>query len=1480
VKRNRVDDYSMNSQRDAILKNPGMFIGAIAAIRENMWVLSDSPTSPDPSMAVVDEAGLTGDIPAVETGMNLSGKTPTLEKAAPSMPRKTKLVLRSVMYNEGLVNVFKELINNAADNRQRDLSTNCIRVTVDRNTGCITLRNNGPSLPVAHCSADDERIRHLWVGELVFSHFYAGSNTKSGQGKKVGGTNGIGAKIANILASWFEVEFYDHGRNQTFYKRWTDNMGSAGPAIVTPGSGTPAKYAPFRPPQEHHKVDPRADWFRVSLRPDYRRFGYPGDALDQDTFALIRKVAWDIAGTAKPGMTVVFNGAKIPIRSFRDLVALTMPAGHRFAYFPNVGHPIRKAATTEARGKEGEVADHWQVAVAVSPTGEPLQVSYVNNVLTRDGGTHVDAAVQPLCTALCKEHGTKFKKMKLTAASIRPRLWVFVNAVIVDPTFSTQMKYKHTTLRRKFGSGVTVSLSHHVATVWGLGLRDELMRLQDATESRRLGKAVAMLNKGTRKRTLVGEEFKDLEDAKLAGSSRSGECTLILTEGKSAKAMAMCGLSVVGLERYGVFPLKGKPMNVRKATLKKAIANVEIATVMKIMNLVVGLEYDDSRKGLRYGRIMIMADQDHDGSHIKGLIINLFHVFWPSLLSTPGFMTEFITPIVKSKKGRRDVAFYTMPSFEDWCAANNGGVGWHHQYYKGLGTSTATEAKGYFRNMERHTIAFEMDADAPACLDMAFGKEGSDARKQWLASVGTDCRGVESMEQLEKMSLSRFVNEELVLFSVCSNRRAIASIADSFVEGTRKVMHGLFKRRLVRDVKVAQFAAYVADNCGYHHGEKSLEGCIVSLAACFPGKQQLPLLVPSGQFGSRASGGDASSARYIMTRASPWTWTLFNEHDLKVAVAQREEGQEIEPVSFHPILCLALVTLTAGIGTGWSSSVPSYNPLEVIANQERWLDGRPLVHMHPYAHGCGGPLIQDMNCRYRAGGVVHNVSSPQDDTAGLVTVKVTDVPVNKWTKQFNDDMQARHVAGDFVRCAKDDKYHENGVALTITMTQETYDQELHRSPAGLGIHGILGLHEFISTANMVLFDHNGRTKVYSNELQILDEWMHVRLDVMAQRKVWLLREVAAELARAENVARFLMDVTRPDTDPDRLVIRRRPLEDIVADLRTRGYHPNPSTLQPRRVFATHVATTNPCKEGTVHPDVDGAKVGGKPSDHPESMESMESTEPSEPMEPSEPTEPTEPMEPTEPDDDQDGGVQKGEYAYLLGLRISDQSRARYDRALTKLEELKQRFRAVAAKSPREMWRQELSKLQDELEPLLYAPVDRAFTKSQTPVRPQADGWTPDISDTFTRACETVNLSSAPWVVDIRRTYDERRQRLAALQGADNRYIHLRSADEQYRRIVETRSHLPVTDPQRCTMGVQKATTWKPDRVSGTTIRVREARDCREVLEAMTSVFEGTKSAKQQKKKKKKNPKKTTNYRPVKKRMGTVQRDGGHTRAAP
>lgn len=166
-----------------------------------------------------------------------------------------------------------------------------------------------------------------------------------------------------------------------------------------------------------------------------------------------------------------------------------------------------------------------------------------------------------------------------------------------------------------------------------------------------------------------------------------------------------------------------------------------------------------------------------------------------------------------------------------------------------MGTSTSADAKKYFNDLGKHRLPFEdIKPDERALIDMAFNKKKADDRKEWLRQFKP---GTFLDHDVDSVPISDFVNKELILFSMADNIRSIPSVADGLKPGQRKVLFACFKRNLVNEIKVAQLAGYVSEKTAYHHGEQSLTATIVGLAQNFVGSNNVNLLDPRGQFGTR-----------------------------------------------------------------------------------------------------------------------------------------------------------------------------------------------------------------------------------------------------------------------------------------------------------------------------------------------------------------------------------------------------------------------------------------------------------------------------------------------------------------------------------------------------------------------------------------------------------------------------------------------------
>ncbi|KAK7507966.1 hypothetical protein BaRGS_00000931 [Batillaria attramentaria] len=996
------------------------------------------------------------------------------------------MVLKDITFVPGLYKIFDEIIVNAADNKVRDPDMNCLKIDIDPENNRIKIWNNGKGIPVV-----EHKTEKMYVPTMIFGHLLTSSNYDDSEKKVTGGRNGYGAKLCNIFSNKFIVETSSKEYRKAFKQTWTDNM-------------TKTKEPTITESKEH-------DFTCVTFHPDLSKFGMT--SLDADTVALFTRRAYDVAATTR-GVKVFLNGKKVPVKGFRDYIDLYVKDKTDEA-----GQPLKVVYE--------QVNPRWEVGVAVSDRGFQ-QVSFVNSIATTKGGRHVDY-VADQC--------------------VKNHLWVFVNCLIENPTFDSQTKENMTKQAKSFGSKCQLS-DKFVTQVNKCGIVESVLSWMKF-------KAQAQLNKkchSAKHSKLKG--IPKLDDANDAGTRNSEKCTLILTEGDSAKSLAVAGLGVIGRDHYGVFPLRGKLLNVREATHKQIMDNAEINNIIKIMGLHFKEKYDTAEKlkTLRYRRMMIMTDQDQDGSHIKGLLVNFVHHFWPNLLQH-NFVEEFITPIVKVTKGKAEHAFYSLPEFEEWKRNTENWHTWKVKYYKGLGTSTSKEAKEYFQDMPRHRIPFKYGGpEDEAAINLAFSKKKIEERKEWLTNYMEERKRRSEMglpelylygKETKQITYNEFINRELILFSNMDNVRSIPSLMDGLKPGQRKVLFTCIKRNLTqKELKVAQLAGSVAEQSAYHHGEASLMSTIINLAQNFVGSNNLNLLQPIGQFGTRLHGGkDAASPRYIFTMLSPLARMVINAKDDALLRHLYDDNQRIEPEWYCPIVPMVLINGADGIGTGWSTRIPNYDVREVVANLKRLLDGLDPLPMVPSFKNFRGTIEELGDNRYVVSGEV----SILDDG----TIEITELPVRTWTQNYKEEVLESMLQGTDKTPPLIQDYKEYHTDTTVKFVVKMSPEKLAQAEE-TGLHKVFKLQTTISTASMVLFDHNGCIRRYNRVDEILREFFDVRLDYYHRRKTYLEGMLSAESLKLDNIARFILEKIE-----GKITIENKPKREIIQMLVRRGYDSDP-----------------------------------------------------------------------------------------------------------------------------------------------------------------------------------------------------------------------------------------------------------------------------------------------------------------------------------
>lgn len=1020
----------------------------------------------------------------------------------------TKMVQREISYVPGLYKIFDEILVNAADNKQRDSKMNTIKIDIDSENNKVKIWNNGKGIPVV-----EHKTEKMYVPTMIFGHLLTSSNYDDSEKKVTGGRNGYGAKLCNIFSTKFIVETSCQEYKRAFKQTWTNNMMKASDPVLT---------------------ESRAEDFTcITFSPDLPKFGMT--TLDKDIIALFTRRAFDVAASTR-GVKVILNGKRVPVKNFKDYVDFYIKEK-----VDDAGQPLKIVYE--------QVSERWEISVTISDQGFQ-QASFVNSISTTKGGRHVDHVADPLVNKIIEIVKKKNKGgLNIKPFQIKSHMWLFVNCLIENPTFDSQTKENMTLQPKSFGSKCQPS-EKFITAVAKCGIVESVMSWMKFKEQAQLQKKCH----SSKHSKLKG--IPKLDDANLAGTKNSNSCTLILTEGDSAKSLAVAGLGIVGRDCYGVFPLKGKVLNVREATHKQIMENAEINNLVKIMGLQFKEKYEDIEKirSLRYGKIMIMTDQDNDGSHIKGLLINFFHHFWPSLLKH-NLVEEFITPIVKVTKNKQERSFYSIPEFEEWQRETDQWHTWRIKYYKGLGTSTAKEAKEYFADMQRHRIPFKYEGpEDDASINLAFSKKKIEERKEWLTNWMEEKKRRTEMGLPElylygkgttQVTFNEFINRELILFSFMDNNRSIPSLVDGLKPGQRKVIFTCFKRNDKKEIKVAQLAGSVAELSAYHHGEASLMSTIINLAQNFVGSNNINLLQPIGQFGTRIHGGkDAASPRYIFTNLSPLGKLIFHPSDLPLLKNLYDDNQKIEPEYYVPIIPMILVNGAEGIGTGWSTKIPNFDPREIVANIKRLLDGNEPLNMVPWFKNYKGTIEELSDHKYCVSGEI----SVLDDN----TVEISELPIRTWTQNYKEEVLEPMVHGSEKVSAMITDYKEYHTDTTVRFIIKMSAEKLANAELA-GLHKFFKLQTTFSTNSMVLFDHNGCIRKYEKVDQILREFFDLRVDFYKRRKDYLEGLLSADSLRLDNIARFIMEKI------DGLVkIENVSKKDLIQMLVRRGYDSDPS----------------------------------------------------------------------------------------------------------------------------------------------------------------------------------------------------------------------------------------------------------------------------------------------------------------------------------
>ena len=505
----------------------------------------------------------------------------------------------------------------------------------------------------------------MYIPTMIFGELRTGSNF-SDESRIGAGMNGLGAKLTSIFSTNFYIETHD-GTNK-FSQEFSDNLSK--------------KTTPKIKTSKNNKT-------LIKFIPDYDRLSC---SLDNDNIKKIEKRVYDIAG-CNPTIKVYLNGEQIKIKKFNDYVNMFV------------------------ENSVEDYNDNWHISVAANNDDTFKHVSFVNGVDTFNGGSHVDYIVNQITTKL-RDYIKKKHKIDVKPNNIKQQMFIFINCTVNAPLFTSQTKEYMSSDVKDFGTKFEVT-DKFINKI----IKSEVVqKVLDWAEAQKRQKELAEMRK-INKQTQNNNFLKKIVKFDDATSKNRNECSLMLSEGDSACKTI---LSARDPKKIGVYPLKGKPLNVRDIKVDRLTSNEEFANIMSIIGLKLG--HNIKKQDLRFGKLILATDFDPDGAHIAGLVVNMFQQFWPDLIKE-GLIYRLCTPLIIATQGKNVYEFFSREDYETWAkTASKHSM----KYYKGLG-GFSTQQFNKFLNNEKYLeqLKFE-DKEDFDIIDIAFDKKRANDRKDWL----------------------------------------------------------------------------------------------------------------------------------------------------------------------------------------------------------------------------------------------------------------------------------------------------------------------------------------------------------------------------------------------------------------------------------------------------------------------------------------------------------------------------------------------------------------------------------------------------------------------------------------------------------------------------------------------------------------------------------------------------------------------------
>lgn len=975
----------------------------------------------------------------------------------------------TVQYSRGLMRLFEEIYENATDQVSRGGTT---RIDIFFADGMISVKNNTgvENIPI---QLNKEGV---YYPQMIFCELLTSSNYNDNEKRLTAGRNGYGAKLTNIFSKKFIIDVVTNGKH--YHQECRDHMSVIDAPIVKATKEKNYTQITFLPDYEYFKIDPSA-----MLGVFYKKCCDISVCLNS------------LNTRVKDAVSVYLNDVLVPVKKFEQYIGFY---------------------TGQSRCDSSSVAEkpllfidpEQRISIGVVMSDSFMSIGFVNGV-SCNSGSHVNSVVNSIVNSI--RSIKKYSNVK--PAAIKSCLNIFMVATLENPTFTTQTKEVLVTpkpsykLPDQFLSKITKLIKLSVT---------EQASEQDTKTLKSLNKTV--------KRSAKIYDIPKLMDAEKAGSAESSKCKLFICEGDSAAGLGRILLSQT-FKYNGLFPIRGRLLNVRNASAKQIASNAEIQSLLRILGLKIG----EKATNLRYGGLVCLVDSDVFGiGAIQSLIMNFIHYWWPELLQKK-FFYYFRTPIIKLTLKNGVKYCYSLPEYSKFLATNPSVK--NTKYIKGLGTIEKSLGQEMAKNIPEYLIPFQpLQESENDLIDQTFNKDRSDDRKVWINATKTleyDAEEEQSNRLANGLNITEYINKDVAEFSRYNLEISIPSIMDGFKPSQRKILFTAFKKNITNPegIKVAQLGPMVAQLTAYKHGENNLMDTIINLAQDFTGSNNINFLKPIGQFGSRYNNA-AASPRYIYTALNEVTRKIFRPEDDAILKYIEDEGMSIEPEYYIPVIPTILVNGALGLGTGWSTKIPMWNVHDIIQYMKNVILHKPLNKINYYYRDFKGEIIPAKNGFISQG--VYSVSGNK--------IEITEIPLETSGESYKEFLHSLVLSGRL-----QDVVEKNTEVISFVVT--VLDNKILEDPVKE-----LKLQKAILTSNMHLFDKNGLIKKYNNVYEIINEWMTSRFPWYAIRKRHLISELSGQLDVVSSKYRFLQMIMQ-----DELVVYRRKRDDVIADLQKNGF---------------------------------------------------------------------------------------------------------------------------------------------------------------------------------------------------------------------------------------------------------------------------------------------------------------------------------------